>query len=123
MAVASQTKPVAVEQQRGRLQRFLGRDFAIAWPFLVPLILVLVGLIAYPFFSAITLSFQRKMVGSEPVFIGVGSQQVEGGWVDAKGMFLAGVGAGNVYRLLGRKDMGVVDFPLQETALVDGHIA
>ena len=36
-----------------------------------------------------------------PVFISVGSQQVEGGWVDAKGMFLAGVGAGPVYKLLG----------------------
>jgi len=73
MAVASQTKPAAAEQERGRLQRLLGRDFAIAWPFLVPLIVVLVGLIAYPFFSAITLSFQRKMVGSDPVFIGVGN--------------------------------------------------
>src|SRR5262245_25203775 len=29
-----------------------------------------------------------------PVFISVGSEKVEGGWVDAKGMFLAGVGAG-----------------------------
>ena len=27
-----------------------------------------------------------------PVFISVGSLQVEGGWIDAKGMFLAGVG-------------------------------
>ena len=33
-----------------------------------------------------------------PVFISVGSPQVEGGWVDAKGMFLAAVGAGPVYR-------------------------
>src|SRR5205814_1703265 len=31
-----------------------------------------------------------------PVFISAGSQQVERGWVDAKGMFLAGVGAGPV---------------------------
>jgi hypothetical protein len=29
-----------------------------------------------------------------PVLISAGSQQVEGGWVDAKGMFLASVGAG-----------------------------
>jgi len=58
-----------------------------------------------------------------PVFISVGSLAVEGGWVDAKGMFLAGVGAGPVYRLLGRKDLGTSEFPPQETALIDGDIA
>jgi hypothetical protein len=41
-----------------------------------------------------------------PVFISCGSFEVEGGWVDAKGMFLAAAGAGPVYRLLGRKDLG-----------------
>ena len=58
-----------------------------------------------------------------PVFISAGSQQVEGGWVDAKGMFLAGVGAGPVYRLLGKKDLGTTEFPPQETALIDGEVA
>jgi hypothetical protein len=58
-----------------------------------------------------------------PVFISSGSQQVEGGWVDAKGMFLAGVGAGPVYKLLGKKDLGATEFPPMETALVDGEIA
>jgi hypothetical protein len=58
-----------------------------------------------------------------PVFIGVGSQQVEGGWVDARGMFLAGVGAGPVYELLGKKGLGTADFPPQETALTDGEVA
>jgi hypothetical protein len=32
------------------------------------------------------------------------------GWVDAKGSFLAAAGAGPVYRLLGRKDMGTTEF-------------
>ncbi len=58
-----------------------------------------------------------------PVFISVGSQQVEGGWIDAKGMFLAGVGAGPVYTLLGKKDLGTTEFPPQETALIDGEVA
>ena len=58
-----------------------------------------------------------------PVFISVGSQQVEGGWVDTKGMFLAGVGAGPVYRLLGKKDLGTTEFPPIETPLIDGDIA
>lgn len=58
-----------------------------------------------------------------PVFISVGSEKVEGGWVDAKGMFLAGVGAGPVYELLGKKGLGTAEFPPQETALTDGEVA
>jgi hypothetical protein len=58
-----------------------------------------------------------------PVFISVGSPQVEGGWVDARGMFMAGVAAGPVYKLLGKKDLGTTKMPRQETALIDGEIA
>jgi hypothetical protein len=58
-----------------------------------------------------------------PVFVSSGAQQVEGGWVDAKGMFLGAVGAGPVYTLLGKKDLGTVDMPPMETALIDGDIA
>jgi peptidoglycan/xylan/chitin deacetylase (PgdA/CDA1 family) len=58
-----------------------------------------------------------------PVFISSGSQQVEGGWVDAKGMFLGAVGAGPVYKLLGKKDLGATQLPPIETALIDGDIA
>jgi (4-O-methyl)-D-glucuronate---lignin esterase len=58
-----------------------------------------------------------------PVFISSGSQQVEGGWVDAKGMFLSAVGAGPVYKLLEKKDLGTNEFPPIETALIDGDIA
>lgn len=57
-----------------------------------------------------------------PVFIGAGATQGDG-WVDAKGMFLAAVGAGPVYKLLGRKDLGTSQFPPIETALIDGDIA
>ena len=58
-----------------------------------------------------------------PVFISSGSQQIEGGWVDARGMFLGAVGAGPVYRLLGKKDLGTTQFPVMETSLIDGAIA
>lgn len=58
-----------------------------------------------------------------PVFISSGSRQVEGGWVDAKGMFLGAVGAGPVYKVLGKKDLGTSEFPPMETALIDGDIA
>jgi hypothetical protein len=58
-----------------------------------------------------------------PVFISSGSQPVEGGWVDAKGMFLGAAGAGPVYVLLGKKDLGTADFPPIETPFIDGDIA
>ena len=44
-------------------------------------------------------------------------------WVDPKGTFLAGVGAGSVYRLLGKKDLGLTEFPKIETAVITGDIA
>lgn len=58
-----------------------------------------------------------------PVFISSGSPQVEGQWVDAKGMFLGGVHAGPAYQLLGKKGLGTAKFPVLGTALVDGDIA
>jgi hypothetical protein len=57
-----------------------------------------------------------------PVFISAGATNGDG-WVDAKGMFLAAAGAGPVYRLLGKKDMGTTEFPAIETPLVDGEVA
>jgi len=59
-----------------------------------------------------------------PVFISVGAEKLDGnGWIDCKGNFLAGVHAGPVYRLLGKKDLGTAEFPAQETALIDGEVA
>ncbi len=58
-----------------------------------------------------------------PVFISSGSQEVEGGWVDARGMFVAEVAAGPVYKLLGKKDLGTTEFPPIETALISGDLA
>lgn len=58
-----------------------------------------------------------------PVFISSGSPEVEGGWVDAKGMFVAAVAAGPVYTLLGKKDLGTSEFPAMETPLIDSDIA
>lgn len=58
-----------------------------------------------------------------PVFISSGSPNVEGRWVDAKGMFLGGAYAGPVYTLLGKKDLGTMEIPAEQTALVNGDIA
>ncbi len=58
-----------------------------------------------------------------PVFISSGSPNVEGKWIDAKGMFLGGVHAGPVYRLLGKKDLGTSVFPEETVTWADGDLA
>ncbi len=58
-----------------------------------------------------------------PVFISSGSPNVEGRWVDAKGMFLGGAHAAPVYELLGKKGYGTMEYPAEKTALINGDIA
>ncbi len=57
-----------------------------------------------------------------PIFISSGAVKGDG-WVDAKGMFLAGAHAGPVYKLLGKKDMGTMEFPPMETGLMEGDVS
>lgn len=56
-----------------------------------------------------------------PVFISGGATQGDG-WVDAKGMFLAAVGADPVYRLLGAQGLGATDFTPMLTGLTSGAL-
>jgi peptidoglycan/xylan/chitin deacetylase (PgdA/CDA1 family) len=63
------------------------------------------------------------MCAPRPVFISSGSPNVEGKWVDAKGMFLGGVHAGPVYTLLSKKDLGTTEYPAEQTLLDSGDIA
>jgi hypothetical protein len=57
-----------------------------------------------------------------PVFISAGATNGDG-WVDAKGMFLAAAGAGPVYKLLRKRDLGTTGFPPIETPLMNGDVA
>ena len=71
------------------------------------------------------------MCAPRPVFVGGGVIKMDGpwdvsradGWADARGMFLAEVGAGPVYTLLGKKGLGTAAFPATGTALIDGDLA
>jgi hypothetical protein len=51
-----------------------------------------------------------------------GTVPVNDAWVDAKGSFLAGVGATPVYKLLGKRGLESAEFPTIDTALIDGDI-
>jgi hypothetical protein len=63
------------------------------------------------------------LAAPRPVFISCGSPQVEGGWVDDKGQFMAEVAAGPVYKLLGKKGLGTKDMPPIGTSLLAGDLA
>jgi len=54
-----------------------------------------------------------------PVFVTGGTQDQ---WADPHGMFLAQVGAGPVYRLLGKKDLGTTTLPPLDTPLTRGSL-
>jgi hypothetical protein len=54
-----------------------------------------------------------------PVFITGGTQDQ---WADPKGMFLAEVAAGPVYRLLGKSDLGATELPPLDTPITKGDL-
>jgi hypothetical protein len=58
-----------------------------------------------------------------PLFIGTGTREAGDGWVDPKGMFLAAVAAGPVYRLLGAGDLGTETMPPVGTEVTKGALA
>ena len=59
------------------------------------------------------------LVAPRPVFITGATQDP---WSDPHGEFLAAVGAGPVYRLLGKKDLGTTEMPAPNVALISGEI-
>lgn len=61
------------------------------------------------------------LIAPRPIFISNGGSG--DAWADARGMFMAAVAAGPVYKLLGKKDLGTTVFPPIETTLTDGDIA
>jgi multiple sugar transport system permease protein len=73
MATLPRTEHELGAAPRATARQLLGRDYSIAWFFLLPLLVVLVGLIAYPFVAAIILSLQHKVVGGAATWIGLGN--------------------------------------------------
>lgn len=56
-----------------KISRFLLRDSTLGYIFLAPALLVIVGLVAYPFANAIVMTFQQKTAGAPGRFIGLGN--------------------------------------------------
>jgi multiple sugar transport system permease protein len=53
--------------------RFLLRDSTLGYLFLFPALLVIIGLVAYPFVSAVVMTFQAKTAGAPGRYIGLGN--------------------------------------------------
>jgi len=60
------------EPRRGRvgLTRWLGPDYRLGFLFVLPIVVLVLSLVAYPFGYAVYLSLTRKYVGVPPVFVG-----------------------------------------------------
>src|SRR5688500_6474805 len=54
-----------------RLRRLLGADWRLGFLFVLPIVVLVLALVAYPFCYAIYLSMTRKFVGMPPVFVGL----------------------------------------------------
>src|SRR6202163_3106082 len=52
------------------LVRMLGPDYRLGFAFILPTVVLVLALVAYPFCYAIYLSMTRKYVGVPPVFVG-----------------------------------------------------
>src|SRR5258708_6169564 len=68
--VAAPAASVPRRRQARSLRPAFRRDWVPAWMFLPPALVVMIGLIAYPFVSAILLSFQNKLVGTPGIWVG-----------------------------------------------------
>ena len=63
------------------------------------------------------------LAAPRPLFIGAGNPAQGDAWVDPRGMFMATVAAGPVWRLLGKRALDTDEFPPIETPLTAGELA
>jgi ABC-type sugar transport system permease subunit len=76
MSVLARTYPAETELEfrsaavSPRLRRWLGADWRLGFLFVLPIVVLVLALVAYPFCYAIYLSMTRKFVGMPPVFVG-----------------------------------------------------
>jgi ABC-type sugar transport system permease subunit len=60
----------AVRPQRPGFRRRLGADWYLGYLFVLPMVIMVLALVAYPFCYAVYLSLTRKYVGVAPVYVG-----------------------------------------------------
>ncbi len=68
---AGATLDARARGRRAGLAELFGRDYRLGFLFVLPIVVLVLALIAYPFGYAIYLSMTRKYVGVPPVFVGL----------------------------------------------------
>jgi ABC-type sugar transport system permease subunit len=68
---ADATLAPGLRRPRAGLARWLGPDYRLGILFVLPIIVLVLALVAYPFGYAVYLSLTRKYVGLPPVFVGL----------------------------------------------------
>ncbi len=63
--------PLPRNRPKSTADRTLGRDWKIGYTFVLPLAVILIALVAYPFFAGIVLSFQNKTIGGDARWVGL----------------------------------------------------
>src|SRR5690348_12875292 len=53
------------------LRQVLGPEFRLGWLLVAPVVLLVSGIIIYPFFDAILLSFQERFIGKTGTWVGL----------------------------------------------------
>jgi ABC-type sugar transport system permease subunit len=53
------------------VRRLLGRDWLLGWLLVLPVLLILLALLLYPFLDAILLSFQERFIGKDGTWVGL----------------------------------------------------
>ena len=57
--------------QRSAARRLLGRDWVLGWLLVLPVFLIVMALLIYPFIDAILLSFQQRFIGQAGTWVGI----------------------------------------------------
>jgi ABC-type sugar transport system permease subunit len=57
--------------RHGTLRRVLGPEWQLGWLLVAPVVILVSGIIIYPFFDAILLSFQERFIGKTGTWVGL----------------------------------------------------
>lgn len=68
---AALSPKAAGQVQRSAARRLLGRDWVLGWLLVLPVFLIVMALLIYPFIDAILLSFQQRFIGQAGTWVGV----------------------------------------------------
>lgn len=71
MAVRDAAASPPIVRTRSGVDRALGADWKLAYPLVAPILVVILGLIAYPFASSIWYSLQDVKIGGQGRFVGL----------------------------------------------------